>query len=797
MYRRILRLSLVILCLLGPAQAMAAQTNAGLAMTTRAAFEGQFKFGEWLPVFVTVENDGPDVIGQIQVRVTSRTGELDFVVPAELPTGARKQFTIYTLPNSFSREIRIDLIEGDDTLLSQTVAVNALRNDRYVIGVAAANPAGMSLLGSVQLPGRADKPEVITLPLPDIPGRAEGLALFNALVLNDVDTSGLTPAQQEALQGWVAGGGRLILGGGSSAARVLAGLPAALQPVEVSGQQAVMALPGLEQYTGEAIPFSGPFPVAHVQPSAAATILSAQTAESANPDLPLIVEQKLGAGHIDFIALDLTQSPFDSWTGVIALAERVLGADAARSPNLPPDVSIHQIRDSQMSSALTNLPALDLPSIRVLGFLLAGYIVLVGPVNYVVLRWRDRLAWAWVTIPVLTLAFSALAYGIGFQLRGNDIIVNQISVIRVGEDGKTTETRTYAGIFSPRRQAYDIQVEGDPLIRPLGEGYYNPWQGEVSAGSMHVVQGEPARVQGLTVNQWSMQSFVAETPVQAAPQLSTELHVSGASLRGRLTNRSNVTLKDVIVIFYNQFQKLGDLSPGQSADLALDLTQQQPFFGGINSYTLYQFDQTGRPGPEITFKQRVLDGVLFNMPDSDLLKGVFFLAWTEDSPLEITLEGRDVSSQKTSLIYGQLPLNFDKQQVAIPPGFSQVETLSTSGDAGICTQSFAVGYSVFQGSAEAKISLPAVAQNVEPDYLALYIRTDGNWPVLPAIELYDSTREAWVPLEEASLGENPIEQPDRLYNQADASVQLRLSQENPGGGGGCLYFDLAFEGKRQ
>ena len=44
--------------------------------------------------------------------------------------------------------------------------------------------------------------------------------------------------------------------------------------------------------------------------------------------------------------------------------------------------------------------------------MLAGYILLVGPVNYFVLRWRDRLAWAWITIPTLTLAFSALAYGI-------------------------------------------------------------------------------------------------------------------------------------------------------------------------------------------------------------------------------------------------------------------------------------------------------------------------------------------------------------------------------------------------
>ncbi|MBK8024645.1 MAG: hypothetical protein IPK19_25285 [Chloroflexi bacterium] len=46
------------------------------------------------------------------------------------------------------------------------------------------------------------------------------------------------------------------------------------------------------------------------------------------------------------------------------------------------------------------------------GFL-ALYILLVGPANYFLLSRINRREWAWVTIPILILVFSALAHTLG------------------------------------------------------------------------------------------------------------------------------------------------------------------------------------------------------------------------------------------------------------------------------------------------------------------------------------------------------------------------------------------------
>jgi hypothetical protein len=776
-----------------------------LQMTAQPGYSGRFKYGEWLPVFVELINSGPDVAGEIQVTIANQTGQINFSTPADLATGARKRFTLYILPNNFSRSARVEFLSAGEVLLTQQLKLSVIPNDRYVIGAVMSNMEGLATLNPPQLLGRRERADVINLSLPDLPEHHEGWRTLNALILNDVDTGGLTPAQRTALSRWVAEGGRLIIGGGAGAGRTLTGLPSELQPVTLTNQVEVETLPGLERYADELILVPGPFLLAQVQPGPMAAILldneaeSGETPSTPNNTLPLVVELAFGTGRVDFIALDLSQSPFKAWAGVTDFAERLLSPGAAWPQNLPSDVASQQLSDSQMYYALTNLPALDLPSIRFLGLLLIGYILLVGPVNYFVLRWRDRLAWAWVTIPVITLIFSGLAYGVGLGLRGSDIIVNQISIIEMSQTGQTERAQTYVGIFSPRRQSYNIEVGAETLLRPLGQGNYDPWSGSVtSGGTMQVVQTNPARLQGLTVDQWSMQSFAAETSAVTASGVVVELTAGRNSLAGQVTNHGQVAWEDVIVLFNAKFQKLGDLAPGQTAEFELNFQDGSPVMG-FGSYVLYQdqFNQPSGPNREITFKQSVLDSTIFNGSRPDLSENPVLIAWQKNnSALDIRLEDYQISTQATTLLYHPLSLNVEGSQVIIPPGFAHVELLASSGDASMCSYGAGLdGSYVYQGTAEARLSLPNEFYQVQPSRLDLYIRTDGSWATLPTLELYDRSTETWVSLEGAKTGSNSIQDIARFYNPADASLQVRISS-NGNNTGGCLFLDLALEGER-
>ena len=54
-------------------------------MTVKAAFSGYFKYGEWLPIQVEIENSGGDVEAVLRVRVENSSGSIIFAAPVSLP----------------------------------------------------------------------------------------------------------------------------------------------------------------------------------------------------------------------------------------------------------------------------------------------------------------------------------------------------------------------------------------------------------------------------------------------------------------------------------------------------------------------------------------------------------------------------------------------------------------------------------------------------------------------------------------------------------------------------------------
>ena len=255
-------------------------------------------------------------------------------------------------------------------------------------------------------------------PLNYIPQRAEALRTFDALILADTDTQHLSPAQAEALEAWIGSGGRLHRGGGPGA-EAHAGRPARLTaPAGVRALDGT-SLSGTALYAGSSgTAVSGDFVMARPDASFG-HVLAAEDGQTSH------CRERTGERLGDIPGIRSRPEP------VFRLGRDASGLGEARTPGAtyplyrPPDVSEAQYASQRLGYTLTNLPSLDLPSVRWLAVLLALYIALVAPANYLLLRRWGRMEWAWGTIPALTLIFAAGAYGIGYGLRGNDIILNQ------------------------------------------------------------------------------------------------------------------------------------------------------------------------------------------------------------------------------------------------------------------------------------------------------------------------------------------------------------------------------------
>lgn len=757
---------------------------------------GAFKYGEWLPVRVTLANDGPDRRVEVRTTITSGEGQATYIRPVELPHAARKQVTLYVRPNSFSRYVTLRLFDGEQELGKRVVEVQPLSAWTLFVGVVADRVVPLPDVAAA-LEGPQREMKHVRFAAQELPDRAAGLRSLDALVLNDVDTSRLTPAQQQALAGWVQLGGRLIIGGGTGAAQTLAGLPDPLRPVRVRDTRSVPTLAGLASLAnGTPIRVPGPFVVAEAEPRAGAEVVAEQEG------LPLVVQRRLGDGVVIFVALDLGRSPFGEWGGAAAFWKRLVVDEHSLFPEGPPDMSRRDWEAGPMLSALTSLPSLELPAVRWVLLLLLVYILLVGPLNYLVLRRRRRLEWAWVTIPLLTLAFSGLSYGIGYGLRGGEVILNALSIVEIpAPDSPTAQVRTYVGLFSPTKRAYSLQIPGDLLAGPLGTRFGGPWGPPVRGGRITVVQDAPTTVRDLTVNQWSMQTFMAEGAVEAPVHLEAALRYENGRLVGAVANTGTEPLRDAVVVFRNDFTRLGDLAPGERKEVTLPLATDGQRTGPPLSFRLFR-EQFERPGPggldrEVRVKQQMLNATL-DAPVKSMAPrevGPLLLAWMDASPVPVAVEGTpQVRALGFSLLLVRVPLRFDERVAGLPPGLIPAQMVDAQGSFGTCQGSEGIGYSLGNGTLVLKFNLPPELHDYAIERLTLVLTTNGNWWQPPETALYDAATQEWVPLENIRFGANIIEDANRFVDPTRHAVRVRLQAS--GNPGGCLYVDLGLEGRR-
>ena len=614
----------------------------------------------------------------------------------------------------------------------------------------------------------------------------------------------LSVEQAQALEAWVRQGGRLVIGGGANAQKTLAGLPKTLLPFTIESSLEIDDLSGLDDFVGGDRPVlvPGPFILATGDPGDGQVLASQQ-------DRPLVTEYALGSGYVDFIGLDLSIAPFDAWNGTTAFWEKLVSPGAAYPSNMPPDISARQQMASNMPYVLSNLPMLELPSISSLALLLGLYILVIGPVNYLVLRRMKRLHFGWITIPLITIIFSIGAFALGYAMHGNVIFVNKAAVIELDPDGAGRAT-SFIGFFSPTQERYDVTVESDALISPLGP-YYDPWAFSSTpfgaTQEMVVTQGNPSSVSGASTDQWTMQSFMTEGMPMDFGQLSADLSMDGESLSGVIRNESAHDIEGATIILGRRFQKLGDLPAGAEVEVNLDMTDLgAPFWGSPLSYRIFEqeFAQPGDAYRRYEVRRAIVENLFERSTPFKSVSGSFenpyagqpvFLGWLSEAPPEVRIGDETPNQQTTAAVL--YPLTYTTEEtnkISLPAGTIPGTITRVPIEGGTCGDANVTSVYMVRGEAEFEYRLPAEALKAVVEHLKLGIWTDsGAWDPHPEVALYNWQTESWAPLSGVEQGINLVPASTDFIN-SEGLVQVQLSGENLPGG--CYYIGLGLEASK-
>jgi hypothetical protein len=523
-------------------------------LRTQAGFDSTFRADDWLPLRVEVRNDGAPITGKLIVRPETNGRALAnaYSTPIDLPTGADKTAFLYVKVRDFAQQLTIELVgTGGERYGQETVTLQSLgiRDQLYLV---LTDPTATTLaLGDVRPTGHsAFQTRWDATQLPD---NANALEAIDVIFVTNLGDEALSPAQREALKAWVYNGGHLVAMGGANWQGVNSAVGEIL-PLQPSSAETLTNLDALATWVNDDNALSSRTVVT------TGTLLPDARVLAAQDETPLLVRRSLGDGTVDFFAADPTLEPLVSWESLSALYFQLLA-----SVPLPNSWGRGILETARAAEAIAILPSEELlpPVTTLIAFILV-YIAMIGPVNYLILTRLKRQEWAWVTIPIFIVVFSLIAATVGFNLRGSEVLLSRLRVVRVWENTDQALEQTIVGLLSPRRSVYTLAPNDNRFLSIL------PSIGQTTGSiqsSVELVQTTDFVAQSFGVDGGIYSNFETARTI-AKPAISGQMTFltnddGSQTIQGSLRNDSDFALQSPVILTRGGALQLPTLAAGE------------------------------------------------------------------------------------------------------------------------------------------------------------------------------------------------------------------------------------------
>lgn len=203
-------------------------------------------------------------------------------------------------------------------------------------------------------------------------------------------------------------------------------------------------------------------------------------------------------------------------------------------------------------NSLFNDPVIRPPSLQFVSLFLLIYVLIVGPVNYFILRRRKRLEWTWVTIPVIVLVFLGAEYGMGRYMKGGKAVVNE-AVLLIGRAGDlVVQQQSLAGFFSPSKRRYQLEyaAEQGRILPPLNDS-----TSTLGSGARYRQEGKIV-LADYPMNMWTMEAFSARGETTLDGPIECEVEENGQDKVARVLNDSSLKLKNPCLLWKGNYYLL-------------------------------------------------------------------------------------------------------------------------------------------------------------------------------------------------------------------------------------------------
>lgn len=526
---------------------------------------------------VRIRNPGPETRATIRLRwayssIGQGMGKVRFdtlngaagpvyEIPVQLPARSKRVYTAYVLAReNASLWVVLDTERGDPGRPYEIVGREVKPYQGLIVVVGTRIPPTLRRALGKGVEIGCVQPE-------NLPDRWLGFSGIDGLLWLDGDPSRIRdPEQGEALKQWVSNGGTLLVARAHAAG--LAGtflepmLPVSLRnPVQLGNEE---VLPGLSKC---------PFPPGKVMVLASEPRPEARIRSKAG-DIPILAEWNFGRGWIRFLACDPTQEPLSTWDGIGDVwrdhLPRPLGDFDLFEANWPGENAEQLAAGSRLLHSLAfEYPSVKPPSLGWVFLLLLVYVLLVGPVDYFVLRWRKKQEWTWITFPGCVLLFCLITLGAA-GLSGTKTTAGlEMTVVDCMPDVGQTRIVSVCSLLTPRRMEVDLfHPRPGGVVEPLDQGSWMPLEaelGETAVSGVRVEQSERIGVRGWRIKRGQTAVWLQERCHREGGRLSFEAEVSrDGTARLDVQNDLGSPLRDALLVTNRGVYKVPKIPAGRS-----------------------------------------------------------------------------------------------------------------------------------------------------------------------------------------------------------------------------------------
>lgn len=634
--------------LLGVVQSNVSAKTETITVTLDEGFNGKIKSGKGFPLSIKLENSGDSFSGQLLVNfLPSWNSGGAIAINVELPANSTKTYEL-SLPGfsednpyTYQNEPMIHLYKGDlkDKKKVEFKGENRIRpkyidqNDT-VIGVLSENYDRLKELRS--LPATAS--QMIDLKNEQIPKQSLGLELLDFLIIDEYAVSQLNNEQQKAIQEWIEAGGILIAGAAPNGSQSYGNLYSLL-PMKFDNE---MSAPSdfLTDSNSEKLDFQQLlFFTGAIEDSA--------TIVKKAGEIPAVIKKQVGNGIILQTSFSLGDEPLASWKGYSSWFAALLKQEKVTS--MQSWKVGHDFYGSlywEFVEVNEYFPASHFSIGQLIGLLL-GYMIIIVPILYLVLRKFDKREHAWWIVPSIAVMMAATIFGMGAKDRISKPQLNQMGVYKFMDNQVTGIQATT--LLSNKSGEYTLSYP-KASYNAVASSVYNGGQSSLDPlrGAIFAEKREGMDVVFPNVGYWSSKTIYGQAKQKVEGGFNADITMKNGQITGKIVNGFNFDFQEVFIWSGSEKIKLGPLNKGE--EMIVNKQSKQSFLTKpiVSSYRNYNNNQTDIEKMKI--ERLEFAGENYVISQNSSITDPIIAGITKESMIEVGIKGKKSKEENLNLI---------------------------------------------------------------------------------------------------------------------------------------------------